>query len=111
MTGTIVSLPPIAPRSVTSFAGPYSLTIGAVTTLAPGSSATAVLTGTYGSQVLSLGIPRGATSSGVDSLAGRTGTITAAQLWSDLIASLPTTNPHVVGLPWWNGESLSISQG
>jgi hypothetical protein len=27
------------------------------------------------------------------------------------IATLPTTDPHASGLPWWNGESFSISQG
>jgi hypothetical protein len=27
------------------------------------------------------------------------------------IATLPTTDPHASGQPWWNGESFSISQG
>jgi hypothetical protein len=27
------------------------------------------------------------------------------------IATLPTSDPHVLGKPWWNGESFSLSQG
>src|ERR1019366_6839841 len=55
----IVSLPPAAPPTPTPLTGPYSLNLGTVTTLAPGANATVSLTGAYGSQVLSFGIPQG----------------------------------------------------
>lgn len=36
---------------------------------------------------------------------------TPYQVINALAASLPTTNPHVVGECWLNGEVISVSQG
>lgn len=36
---------------------------------------------------------------------------TVQQLMAVITAALPTSNPHVVGLWWLNGEVLSVSQG
>lgn len=54
-----------------------TLTIGTVTTLAPGASATATVTGTAPAQTLSLGIPRGAT--GADGTTADTARIVALE--------------------------------
>lgn len=43
------------------------------------------------------------------SVAGIPSSITSSML--AFIATLPTSDPHTSGSPWWNGESFSISQG
>ena len=36
---------------------------------------------------------------------------TVTQLLAAILAALPTSNPHVVGAWWLNGEVVSVSQG
>jgi hypothetical protein len=45
----------------------------------------------------------------VDSVAGLTGTVTAAELLNALISSLGTTLPDATGLPWIDGGFLAVS--
>jgi hypothetical protein len=47
----------------------------------------------------------------VASLLGLNGAVSQAQLTAAITAGLPTTNPHVVGAWWLNGEAICISQG
>jgi hypothetical protein len=45
------------------------------------------------------------------SVAGLTGVISASALINALVASLPTSDPHVAGHPWVNGSLIAVSQG
>lgn len=69
-----------------------SLAIGSVTTLAPGASATAAITGAAPAQSLSLGIPAGATGAAWSYIAAAGGSVKAA-----LAAALPT-NTYAAGV-------------
>lgn len=57
MTGIVV-FPPLAPNAPSTI-GPYNLTVGTVTTLASGASATVTMSGSYGQQSVNFGIPAG----------------------------------------------------
>jgi hypothetical protein len=96
MPGIIISLAPAPPPLPQPLLGQPAFAIGTVITLPAGSMATASLRGIYGTQFLDLGLPAGPA---------------AATFWPALIAALPTTNPHVAGQPWLNGEAVCVSQG
>lgn len=82
-----------------------NLTIGTVTTLDPGSKATATITGTPEDPVLNLGIPRGVDGDGADgavqSVNGKTGAVilTAADLDLDAgaVGALPISGGTLTG--------------
>jgi hypothetical protein len=77
------------------------ITIGTVTTLAVGESATASLTGTYPDLVLNLGLPRGATGSGTTAaFADITGAVsTNANLQAALDLKANLASPAFTGNP------------
>lgn len=88
---------------------PSSLKIGAVSTLAPGSVATAVITGTAPNQTLDLGIPAGAVGS-----QGQPGSTTSLSIGT--VTSLPAGQPATasisnnqlnIGIP--AGQSATIA--
>ncbi len=45
------------------------------------------------------------------SVAGLYGVISASDLFKALIAALPTSDPHIAGLPWINGSLVAVSEG
>lgn len=100
------------PTGPTGSTGPANtLTIGTVTTLAAGASATATITGTAPNQTLNLGIPQGAAGS------GGTGTVSDAtttakgiiQLSGDLAGTAAA--PTVPGLANKAASSITLTAG
>lgn len=78
-----------------------NIIIGTVTTLSPGASATATLTGSFPNQSLNLGIPQGAAGSGTTFAWGAaTGTLSdQADLQTALTAKAPLASPAFTGSP------------
>lgn len=78
-----------------------NIAIGTVTTLSPGASATATLTGTFPNLNLNLGIPQGATGSGTTFAWGAaTGTLSdQTDLNNALAAKAPLASPVFTGNP------------
>jgi hypothetical protein len=74
----LADLVPAAPAGPEYYSLASSLTIGTVTTVATGGSATASITGLAPSQVLNLGIPTGATGTITTAGSGSVGTATVA---------------------------------
>jgi hypothetical protein len=74
----LADLAPVAPAGPEYYSLASSLTIGTVTTVATGGSATASITGLAPSQVLNLGIPTGATGTITTAGSGSVGTATVA---------------------------------
>lgn len=72
---------------------PNTLTIGTVTSLPAGSSATATITGTSPNQVLNLGIPIGSTGSPGSSNTLTIGTVTTLPVGSSATATITGTAP------------------
>lgn len=72
---------------------PNTLTIGTVTSLPAGSSATATITGTSPNQVLNLGIPIGSTGSPGSSNTLTIGTVTTLPVGSPATATITGTAP------------------
>jgi hypothetical protein len=78
-----------------------NFTIGTVTTLSPGASATVSFSGSYPNLALNLGIPQGATGSGTTFAWGAaTGTLTdQTDLATALNAKAPLASPALTGNP------------
>jgi hypothetical protein len=51
----------------------------------------------------------GAGSTGVTSVVGASGVVTATQIWAALVANLGTTLPSTPGVVWLNGPNLALS--
>ena len=77
-TAFLADLAPAAPAGPEYYSLASSLSIGTVTTVATGGSATATITGLAPSQVLSLGLPTGATGTVASAGSGSVGTAAVA---------------------------------
>jgi hypothetical protein len=96
----LADLVPAAPAGPEYYSLASSLTIGTVTTVATGGSATATITGLAPSQVLSLGLPTGATGTVASAGSGSVGTAAVA----------PTGDPNT-GIYFPAADQVAITTG
>jgi hypothetical protein len=96
----LADLAPVAPAGPEYYSLASSLTIGTVTTVATGGSATASITGLAPSQVLNLGIPTGATGTVASAGSGSVGTAAVA----------PTGDPNT-GIYFPAADQVAVTTG
>jgi hypothetical protein len=99
-TAFLADLVPAAPAGPEYYSLASSLSIGTVTTVATGGSATATITGLAPSQVLSLGLPTGATGTVASAGSGSVGTAAVA----------PTGDPNT-GIYFPAADQVAITTG